>query len=456
MLPPDDSSSRPSRRHLLSPPRPHGAGLDRRARRDHRRRLLAGRRVQRRLQHAGVGVEGCERADRGPLRRLLRAGDLRRLEGPGRRAERRREGARRRLPRQGPEDRSHRRPDRRPGLAGRQDRRDHAAADGRGLGHPQGERREADRRRRGEQRRRPPDQARRRSDLRRAGGRQPRGPRLPRRRDRAPDRLRLGRRGRPPAPDRALRPRHLLRRPDRAARERGGRPRLDDRGLRPDRDRRRHRLLAARPDPLPRRPRRREVRPRRGARGGHHRRAQRDPRRHGRRDLRPRPRPHRPALHVRRRHLRLARGARRDARLRHAAARAPLLPRAAGRPPADSVPRPQPGQAGGRRGVARLALEPRRPAPALARRDRGDPDPARSGDPRARHAPRLPRRRQRPAEHHDPPGLRPEHRRLRARQQRPARDRRRPARRVRQGEGRRARSEARAASPRSPSSRPCA
>ena len=41
--------------------------------------------------------------------------------------------------------------------------------------------------------------------------------------------------------------------------------------------------------------------------------------------------------------------------------------------------------------------------------------PARAGDPRARHAPRLPRRRQRPAEHHDPAGLRPQHRGLRAR-----------------------------------------
>ena len=68
-------------------------------------------------------------------------------------------------------------------------------------------------------------------------------------------------------------------------------------------------------------------------RSRHHRRAQRDPRRHGRRDLRPRPRPDRPAVHVRRRHLRLARGPRRDARLGHAAARAPVLPRPAGRPP---------------------------------------------------------------------------------------------------------------------------
>ena len=149
-----------------------------------------------------------------------------------------------------------------------------------------------------------------------------------------------------------------------------------------------------------------------------------------------------PALHVRRRHLRLARGPRRDARLGHAAARAPLLPRPEGRPPAAAVPRPRPDEAGGRRGVVRVALEPRRPAPAVDGRDRGDPGPARAGDPRARHAPRLPRRRQRPAEHHDPAGLRPQHRGLRARHQRPARDRRRPAGPVREGEGRRARGEA--------------
>ena len=67
-------------------------------------------------------------------------------------------------------------------------------------------------------------------------------------------------------------------------------------------------------------------------RSRHHRRAQRDPRRHGRGDLRPRPRPDRPALHVRRRHLRLARGPRRDARLGHVAARVPVLPRPEGQP----------------------------------------------------------------------------------------------------------------------------
>ena len=39
----------------------------------------------------------------------------------------------------------------------------------------------------------------------------------------------------------------------------------------------------------------------------------------------------------------------------------------------------------------------------------GDRGPARAGGARARHAPRLPRRRQRPAEHDDPPGLRPQH-----------------------------------------------
>ena len=102
-----------------------------------------------------------------------------------------------------------------PGLGGRHDRLDHAPADRPRLGGREGGRREADRRRRGEQRRRARDQARRRPDLRRAGGDQPRGDRLPRRRDRAADRLRLGRRRRPAARDRPGRARHLVRRPDR-------------------------------------------------------------------------------------------------------------------------------------------------------------------------------------------------------------------------------------------------
>ena len=123
---------------------------------------------------------------------------------------------------------------------------------------------------------------------------EPGGARLPRRRDRAADRLRLGGRRRPAARDRAGRPRHLLRRPDRPARERRRRPRLDDRGLGPDRDRGRDRLLAARPDPLPLGDGRRQGPPRRGGRGGHHRRAQRDHRRLHRGDRRPRPVPDRP------------------------------------------------------------------------------------------------------------------------------------------------------------------
>ena len=61
-------------------------------------------------------------------------------------------------------------------------------------------------------------------------------------------------------------------------------------------------------------------------------------------------------------------------------------------------------------------------------RDRRDRAAARAGGPRARHAPRLPRRRQRPAGHDDPPGLRPEHRGIRTRHERAAGDRRRAAR----------------------------
>ena len=130
-----------------------------------------------------------------------------------------------------------------------------------------------------QQRRRARDQARRRPDLRRAGGSEPRGARLPRRRDRAADRLRLGGGRRPAARDRAGRPRHHLGRPDRPARQRRRRARLDDGGVGPDRDRGRHRLRAARPDPVPRGDERRQGPPRRGGRGRHDRRAQRDHRR---------------------------------------------------------------------------------------------------------------------------------------------------------------------------------
>ena len=121
------------------------------------------------------------------------------------------------------------------------------------------------------------DQARRRSDLRRPGGREPGGARIPRRRDRAADRVRLGGRRRPAAADRAVRARDHLRRPDRAARQRRRRARLDHGGVGPDRHRRRNRLCAAGPDALPLRAGRRQGRPRRGRRVRHHRRAQRDP-----------------------------------------------------------------------------------------------------------------------------------------------------------------------------------
>jgi uncharacterized membrane protein YdfJ with MMPL/SSD domain len=60
-------------------------------------------------------------------------------------------------------------------------------------------------------------------------------------------------------------------------------------------------------------------------------------------------------------------------------------------------------------GVARGALEPRGPATTLDCRYHRHRGIARAGSTRARHASRLPRRRQRPAGHHDAPGLRPEH-----------------------------------------------
>ena len=83
-----------------------------------------------------------------------------------------------------------------------------------------------------------------------------------------------------------------------------------------------------------------------------------------------------------------------------------------------------------------------RAAAAVDVRDPGGRDPARAGGACAGHAPRLPRRRQRPGEHDDPPGLRPEHRGLRARCQRAAGGRRRPAGRLGQAEGRRLRAAA--------------
>ena len=66
----------------------HGPGLDRRHGRDHRARLRAGRRVQRRLRHPGLRVEGGRRPHRARVRRLLGPGGLRR-SGRIRRASRR-------------------------------------------------------------------------------------------------------------------------------------------------------------------------------------------------------------------------------------------------------------------------------------------------------------------------------------------------------------------------------
>ena len=266
------------------------------------------------------------------------------------------------------------------------------------------------------------DQARRGPDLPRPGRGQPRGVRLPRGGDRPPDRLRLIGRRRPAAGDRPGRPRDHLRRPDPAAGQRRQRPRLDDRGLRADRDRGRDRLLAAGPDPVQGRSARRQGPPRRGGRGDHHRRAERDHRRLHGRDRRPRAVPDRAHLHVRGGALGLAGGARRDARLDHPAAGPPLLPRPEGRPAAGPAPRPCP-EDGRHRGVARLALEPRRPAPSVDGGDRGDGPAAGAGGAGARDAARVPRCRQRPAGHDDPPGLRPDLRRVRARHQRPAGDR---------------------------------
>ena len=155
----------------------------------------------------------------------------------------------------------------------------HASDDRPRLGGHQGPGHAADQRRRGQRRQWARDQARRRSDLRRAVPIQPGGLRVPGRRDRAADRLRLNRRGRAASWNRPGRPRDLLGRTDPTAGQRHGRARLDHRRLRTDRDRRRHRLLAPGPHPLPLGDEGRQGSPRRGRRGRHDCRAQRDHRR---------------------------------------------------------------------------------------------------------------------------------------------------------------------------------
>ena len=153
--------------------------------------------------------------------------------------------------RPGREGRAHRPAHLDPPLQEPPDRLDHPAAHRSRLGRDQVAGRAADQRRRRQQRRGPRDQARRRPDLPGAVAVQPGGARVPRRGDRPADRLRLARRRGPAAGDRADRARHLLRRPDPPARQRDRRPRLDHSGLRADRDRRRDRLCAPRPDPIP-------------------------------------------------------------------------------------------------------------------------------------------------------------------------------------------------------------
>ncbi len=73
-------------------------------------------------------------------------------------------------------------------------------------------------------------------------------------------------------------------------------------------------------------------------------------------------------------------------------------------------------------------LEPRGAAAPLARGDRGDGSAARARGAGARDATRLPGRRERPKGHDDPSVLRPEHRGVRARDERAAGDRGRDVR----------------------------
>ena len=216
------------------------------------------------------------------------------------------------------------------------------------------------------------------------------------------------------------RPRDLLGRAHSAAGQRDRRTRLDDRGLGPDRDRRRHRLLASRPHPLPLGDEGRQGSPRRRCRGRHDGRPQRADRRLHRGDRRAGSDADGAQLHVRGRDRDLPGGTHRDGRLDHAAARLPLLPRAEGRQPPHPVSRPRPAARSADDGrVTCRALEPHGAAAAVAGGDHRAGDPARAGGAGARHAPRVPRRGQRPARHDDPSGLRPEHRGLRARHERP-------------------------------------
>ena len=259
------------------------------------------------------------------------------------------------------------------------------------------------------------------------GRREPGGNRLPRRGDRPPDRVRLAGRGRPAAGHRAGRPRHHLRRPDPAARQRRRRPRLDDRGLGADRDRGRDRLLAAGADPVPRRPSRR---PRAAMT-----RSSRRSRPPGRSVIIAGSTVVIAVLGLFLTGLSYMYGVALAASLAVLVvmlASITLLPALLSYlgPRVDRLRIPFLGRArraeGSEESLA-VALEPCRAEAALDGGDRLDDPAAGARRAGARHAARLPRRRQRPAEHDDPQGLRPDLRGLRPGHQRPARDRGRNA-----------------------------
>ena len=168
---------------------------------------------------------------------------------------------------------------------------------------------------------------------------------------------------------------------------------------------------------------------RRARRGRRHRRAQRARRREHRAHLGARPLPHGRRLPAGRGAQRQPRRARGDGRGGDAAAgaaratpgRASNRLRIPGLGRALRSDRPSPGD----------ALEPRHPAPPVDRRHRRRGRRARARRAGARAAPRLPRRGQRPGRQHDPHGLRPHRRGLRAGRQRAAAAGRRAARRAR-------------------------
>ena len=299
-----------------------------------------------------------------------------------------------------------------PDLAGRQDRlRPRRARQDGGRVHPgtgQGAHRTCPRRRR----RHPPGRSRRAGRGVVPDGSRGRGGHRPHRRGPDPAaHLRLRGGDGVAAAHRSLRPRHGDR-ARRAAAPGRGRPGLGgpDRG--DGRDRRRYRLRAPHRHPVPQQPRRR-TRPTPcdadRDRNGRTSRRLRRPHRRGRDAGHP---PGRPTGAGWLRLHRVAVRAGHHDRLADAVAGAAGLRRTQHRTTARAVRGQEPARL---RHHPLVPLEPIHPEPAVDRRDRCARRPAGAGGPLPRHAVRVPRRPERPEVLHDPPGLRPDHGRVRTR-----------------------------------------